>query len=209
MNRADRRVPHFLRETRGTAMVEFSIIALALMLVTGGILDAGFAVFQWNAASKSLQLGVRLAAVSDPVSSDLKTMTGLEGGAAVGAPFPAFSRVCHGSTASCTGGTYSAAAMQTIVFGRGQTTCGSVATDDLAAMCDVFWRVAPANVTITYVSSGLGFAGRPGGPVPTITLELSGLQFSLPFLNGVLGVSQIAIPPMRTSATGEDLSTTN
>jgi hypothetical protein len=71
----------------------------------------------------------------------------------------------------------------------------------------MFNRISPANVTVTYTHTGLGFAGRPGGPVPTIEMQLSGLTFNLPFLNSLLGMGPLTIPPMRTSATGEDLCT--
>jgi Flp pilus assembly protein TadG len=196
-------------------MVEFSIIALLLLMLTGGIVDFGVAFFEWNAASKAVQQGARLAAVSDPVDSHLKSVTGLSS-ASAGDPFPAFKVVCSGASQSCStctgaasGCTYSSAALRTLVYGRGETSCGAVAAGQIAGMCDVFWRIAPANVTITYEGTGLGFAGRPGGPVPTITLELTGLTFTLPFLSGLLGLGPIPIPPMRTSATGEDLSTTN
>jgi hypothetical protein len=74
------------------------------------------------------------------------------------------------------------------------------------SMCDVFYRVQPANVTVTYMYSGLGFAGRIGGPVPTITVELQGLNFQFFFLGGLMGFNNIAIPTMRTTITGEDLS---
>lgn len=198
----------FIRQTAGAVLIEFTIIAFALIVLTGGLLDFGVAVFQWNMATKALHQGVRLASVSSPVDSSLTSMTGLEGGAAPGDPFPSFTRVCSGASGSCSnGGTYSVTAMRTIVYGRGETTCGTVAAGQLAGMCDMFWRIAPANVTVSYRQTGLGFAGRPGGPVPTITLELTGLTFTLPFLNGVLGLGPITLPPMRTSATGEDLST--
>jgi uncharacterized membrane protein len=49
-------------------------------------------------------------------------------------------------------------------------------------------------------------AGRPGGPVPTITVELQGLNFHFFFLGGLMGFGDIVIPSMRTTITGEDLS---
>ena len=197
----------FLRDERGSVFVEFTLIVFSLLVVTGGIIDFGVALYQWNAATKAMQQGVRLAAVSDPVSSDLKTMTGLEGGATAGATFPAFTRVCSGASSSCSGGTYSATAMNTLVYGRNEVTCGTVALSQLAGMCDIFNRISPANVTVIYTQTGLGFAGRPRGPVPTITLQLSGLTFNLPFLQSLLGMAPLTIPPMRTSATGEDMCT--
>jgi hypothetical protein len=190
-------------------MVEFSLIAFLLFVVTGGLVDFGFGLYQWNSATKALQQGARLASISDPVDSSLKNWDGLDvSGTSPGGPFPAFNRVCSGGSQSCSsGGTYSSAAMSSIVFGRGQTTCGVVAVDRTPAMCDIFSRIQPANVVITYKQTGLGFAGRPAGPVPTITVELTGLTFDFIFLSGLLGFGPINMPAMKTTATGEDMST--
>ena len=87
--------------------------------------------------------------------------------------------------------------MNTIVYGRGQASCGAVGADQTPGMCDVFSRVQPQNVIVTYEQTGLGFAGRPGGPVPTITVELTGLTFNYVFLGGLFG--PITMPPMRTT----------
>jgi hypothetical protein len=191
--------PALITDTRGTAMIEFSLVIGLLLLLTLGMVDFSFAFAQWNSVSKSAQMLARLAAVSDPVSSDLQTLTGLEGGALPGDPMPTFERICRGATATCTGGTYDAAAMNDLV--------------SRAHMDSMFPQITATNVTIMYTYTGLGFAGRPGaagragGPVPTITVELSGLNFSFFFLNGLLGFGQIPIPPMTTTVTGEDLST--
>jgi TadE-like protein len=195
------------QDTSGAAMIEFATVAFLFFVLTGGLVDFALAIYQWNSASKAVQLGARLAAVSNPVSSDLKTLTGLEGGALPGDPFPAFVRVCSGASQSCSGGTYDGAAMDTLVYGRGQANCGTIGADQFAGMCDVFSRIQPQNVIVTYRQTGLGFAGRPGGPVPTITVELTGLTFNFVFLSSLLG--PITMPAMKTTATGEDLSTTN
>ena len=199
----------FAGDTRGASMVEFSIIAFLVFVVTGGLVDFSYGFYQWNSATKALQQGVRLASISDPVDSSLKNWNGLDvSGTVPGGPFPNFTRVCSGASQSCSGGgSYSSTAMNTIVFGRDQTTCGTVATDRTPAVCDVFRRVQPANVIITYQQTGLGFAGRPGGPVPTITVELKGLQFQFIFLNGLMGFGPITMPAMKTTATGEDMNT--
>jgi Flp pilus assembly protein TadG len=193
----------------GAVMVEFAIIVPLLLTVTCGMVDFSVALYQWNAASKATELGGRLAAVSDPISSDLSTLTGLSSGVNPGDPMPYFKRVCSGSSQSCSnGGTYSITAMNTIVYGRGKTACGTVAAGQLTAMCDVYPGLTSSNVTITYEQTGLGFAGSPSGPTPTITLETTGLTFDFVFLNGLLGFARINMPTMRTTITGEDLSTT-
>ena len=196
------------KDRRGASLVEFTIILLPLLLITGGIIEYGWMFYQWNAASKAIQQGLRLASVSDPVSSDLSTLTGLGNGVLPGDPMPAFIRVCRGDTQSCSdGGTYSATAMNTIVYGRGQSTCGSIGSDGVPAMCDVYWPIQPENVVITYEQTGLGFAGRPGGPVPTITIELTGLTYNYIFLGGFLNKTSLGLPPMKSTITGEDLAT--
>jgi hypothetical protein len=199
----------FRRDARGASMVEFSIIAFLFFVLIGGLVDFMVGFYQWNAASKALQQGARLASVSDPVDSRLKNWNGLGPGIVPGDPFPAFTRVCSGKTRTCSGSDrYDPDAMDTIVYGRGgPSTCGLVGADRTPAMCDVFRRIRPDHVTITYQQTGLGFAGRPGGPVPTITVELTGLTFDFVFLNGLLGFKEIRLPPMRTTATGEDMST--
>jgi hypothetical protein len=199
---------HFGRDLRGASMVEFSIIAFLLLVLIGGLVDFLIGYYQWNSASKALQQGVRLASVSDPVDSSLKNWDGLDvSGTVPGGPFPIFTRVCSGASQSCSGGTYSSVAMNTIVYGRGQNACGAIGADKTPAICDVFRRVQPANIIITYQQTGLGFAGRPGGPVPTVTVELTGLTFDFVFLNGLMGFAPINMPSMKTTATGEDLST--
>jgi Flp pilus assembly protein TadG len=193
-----------LRRARdGAVMVEFSMIVSLLLLVTCGMVDFSLALYQYNGASKAAELGGRLAAVSDPVASNISTLS----------PTNAFSMVCSGATAACTGGgIYSAAAMQTLVYGRGKVACGAVASGQLAAMCDAYPGLTPSNVTVTYqqsgyATSGLGYAGRSGGPVPTITVEVTGVNFNFYFLNSLLGLAPMAMPTMRTTVTGEDLST--
>ena len=199
----------FRHNTRGASMVEFSIIAFLFFILLGGLVDFAIGFYQWNTASKGLQQGARLASVSDPVDSSLKNWDGLDvSGTVPGGAFPVFTRVCNGATQSCSGGgSYSSDAMDTIVYGRGQRTCGVVGADRTPAMCNVFGRIHRNNVIITYQQTGLDFAGRPGGPVPTITVEPTGLTFNFVFLNGLLGFAPITLPPMKTTATGEDMST--
>jgi len=201
----------FASDTGGASMVEFSIIAFLVLIVTGGLVDFSHGFYQWNSATKALQQGARLASISNPVDSSLRAKTGLGSGALPGDPFPYFKVLCNGG-GSCTGdgaGSYDPLAMNTIVYGNpNQTTCGRVGENGTRlAMCHVFSRVRPQNVKITYEQTGLGFAGRPGGPVPTITLELTGLQFEFVFLNGLLGFGPITMPAMKTTATGEDMNT--
>ena len=203
----------FVRSDNGGALMEFTLVISLLLTVTFGLVEFSLALFRWNNAAKAVQAGARLAAVSAPLSSDIKTMTGLSSTVFAGDPMPDFERICTGtgsSTGTCSGGgTYSSAAMNTLLYGRGRTVCAAVAAEQLPGMCNFLTALTPANITVTYKQTGLGFAGRPGGPVPTITVELTGLSFNFILLRMVPGITSITMPSMRSTITGEDLSTTN
>lgn len=193
------------RDPDGSVAVEFGLVGSIFILLLMGMVEFGTAFWQWNQATKALQLGVRLAAVSNPVSSDLKTMTGLSGTVEEGDPMPYFQRICSGATQTCSGGTYDAAAMRTLVYGRGNASCPTAA-QAYPAMCQIFPRVTPQNVVVEYTQTGLGFAGRPGGPVPSITVRLTGLNFSFVVLDTLVGLGQIPMSGLAATATAEDMS---
>ena len=198
-------------DQRGSVLVETAVMLTIFFIFVLGSVDFLMAMYQWNAASKAVQIGARIAAVSTPVANGLTAITGLEGGASPGDfPPPSFTtRTCTGAGGgSCTGGsTYLTAAMNRIVYGRDELIdCGHATSSYVVGMCDVFPRVTPDNVVVSYIYSGLGFAGRPGGPVPTVTVSLQGLTFQFFFLGGLMGFGNITIPPLTTTITGEDLS---
>jgi len=195
----------FWRDPSGAAAVEFGLIGMIFITLLFGMVEFGTAYWQWNQAAKALQLGVRLAAVSNPVSSDLSTFTGLSSTVEEGDPMPYFQRICSGKAATCSGGgTYSAAAMRTIVYGRGNTACPKT-PQRYPAMCQIFSRITPQNVIVEYTQTGLGFAGRPGGPLPSITVRLTGIEFDFVVLNNLLGLPKIPMSGLSATATAEDL----
>ena len=177
---------YFLRDQQGSVLVEVTIVlSITLVLVLGAI-DFLLLFYQWNAAAKAVQIGARLAAVSDPVASGLNNLSQAVVSASVppGAAMPNFVVTCDGRTGTCTcsGANacrgmkgYDGAAMNTIVFGRGSSSCSDAKSADVVGMCDIFPRITPANVKIVYAQTGLGYAGRPGGPMPTITVSLQNL----------------------------------
>jgi hypothetical protein len=207
---------YFLRDQQGSVIVEVTVmLSITLVLVLGAI-DFLLLFHQWNAAAKSVQIGARLAAVSDPVASGLNSLSQAVVSASVppGAAMPNFVVTCDGRTATCTcnGNAcrgmkgYDGAAMNTIVFGRGSSSCSDAKSADVAGMCDIFPRITPANVKIVYAQTGLGYAGRPGGPMPTITVSLQNLPFQFFFLRGLMGFHDFQIPASTVSLSAEDLS---
>ena len=61
----------FLRDQHGAVMVEVTIMLSITLVLVFGAIDFLLLFYQWNAAAKAVQIGARLAAVSDPVASGL------------------------------------------------------------------------------------------------------------------------------------------
>jgi hypothetical protein len=200
-------------DTDGAAFLEFTAFAGMFFTLLFGVIEFSLAFYQWNAGTKAVQVGARLAAVSDPVANQLAVenwdVPGYNPGQEV-AIADGFTIVCTGAGGgSCTGdGGYNADAMDTLVFGRGNSgpDCDGQAPN--IGMCNMFGRIAPENVRITYTYTGLGYAGRPGGPVPTIRVELVNIPFQFLFLAGLMGFGEIEIPGLASTMTGEDMSIT-
>jgi hypothetical protein len=200
-----RAAPRIVADVRGATTVEFGFVSGFLFLILFAITDLGFAFWQWSSATKALQLGTRLASVSDPVASDLKTLTGLSSAVYEGDPMPQYERVCSGASKTCSGGTFDQTALNTLVYGRGNASCPT-ATQSFPPMCQIFPRIKPENVVIEYVHTGLGYAGRPGGPIPTIRLRLTDLNYEFITLSSLLGLPAISMSGLTATATAEDLS---
>lgn len=208
---------HLRRDETGGVLVEAAVLIPILFVFLLGAVDFLYAFSQWTAAVKAVELGARLAAVSDPVASGLNSIpTDLLNPPTLqtGDSMPYFQVTCDGASAtcSCTGGTctgmgsYDANAMNTIVYGRASASCSDAISYYYTGMCDIFRRITPANVRIVYTQTGLGYAGRSSGPVPTISVSLQNLNYQFFFLNGLMGLANMAIPPLTTTVTGEVLS---
>jgi hypothetical protein len=209
---------NFARDENGGVLVETTIMMPIMFVFLLGLVDLLYAFYQWNAAAKAVQVGARIAAVSDPVAQGLGNVSAAVVSASLrpGSPMPAFTVTCDGETRSCgcegacvgVGG-YNADAMKTIVFGRGSMRCDDATSFYAAGMCDIFDRITPANVRIMYTQppapAGLGYAGRPGGPVPTIRVSLQNLPFRFFFLGDLLALHDLHIPGLVTTITAEDL----
>ena len=216
------------RDQDGQVLVEATILMTFMFVLVTGSVDFLFAFYELNAAAKAVEFGARIAAVSNPVASGLNGLSqaAVTGSVSLGAQMPAFTVTCDGSAGSCTctsgacsGVSYDVNAMRTIVFGRPEsggavkTACATPSSSYYAGMCNMFDGIAPANVKILYTQPqraaalpgpGLGYAGRPCGPVPTITVQLQNLQFQYFFLAGLMSFTGFNNSPLVTM-TGEDL----
>jgi Flp pilus assembly protein TadG len=121
-------------DERGAVLVEVSIVMTIMLVFLLGAIEFLFVFYQRNAAAKAVQIGVRIAAVSEPVGRGLNRLSADALGQRVpqGTAMPDFVVTCDGSASRCTCSSgacpsdlaYNAAAMNTIVFGRGSSSCG-------------------------------------------------------------------------------------
>lgn len=188
----------FMTESSGLVLAEMLLILPIMILVWAAVIEFGFLMYQWNQAVKAMQIGARLAAVSTPLADiGLLVPTG-----AAGDPIPsgAASVTCGAGVTAC-----NVTELNRLVTG-GDGTCGQTA-NGVIGVCDVAGFISASNLRITYHRSGLGYIGRPFGPVLTVTLEARDLNFDFLVLDNLIpGLASIAIPTHPVSITSEDLS---
>lgn len=193
------------RDRAGSAAVETAIVAPFLFTAVLGMFDLGVYLFRWNEAVEATRVGARLAAVSDPVSSELSTMTGLETGADPGQPAGEYERLCSGGAQTCTGGSYSASAFGRIYHGPGSTSCGDAPNAEKVGMCDAFPLLQASQVTIRYQRSGVDSAGVAGALRPLISVKVSGAPSGAVLLNRLIPGAFAVLPDAETTVVAEDL----
>jgi hypothetical protein len=191
----------------GAVLVETAIVMTLLILMLAAFVEFAMIVHWWNQAVKSVQLGARMASVSDPVDSDLKSLD----------PDQTFAtRTCDVDIAqdgtlsggSCSAGTYDEAALRRIIFGT-DDTC-SFSSIAYHGMCDVFPSIATlgGTVEVHYIYGGLGYEKRPSGPVPGIRVTLKNMGFGLPVLGSLLDLAGLTSPEFSATSVSDDMSAT-
>ena len=177
------------------------------------------ALYQWNAAAKAVEIGARIAAVSDPIASGLTSIAdALSSGVASGSPMPDFTvqpataarrparaRAAHAAE----WGRIRLTRWGSSFMGEPEMTIARLpASQYFAGMCNLHPAIAPQYVTVVYKQTGLGYAGRNLGPVPTITVSLNAAssKTKLPFKFFFLPFAAINLPQVTTTITGEALS---
>ncbi len=75
----DRQIPMLARDIahdeRGAVLVEVSVVMTIMLVFLLGSIEFLFVFYQRNAAAKAVQIGARLAAVSDPVARGLNGLS--------------------------------------------------------------------------------------------------------------------------------------
>ncbi|HEX8570066.1 MAG TPA: TadE/TadG family type IV pilus assembly protein [Caulobacteraceae bacterium] len=195
----------FLTDRTGAAATEIALLAPVFFVGLFAMFDLGLYFWRWNQAVEAARVGARLAVISDPVASDLSSMTGLETGVQPGQPVGAYERVCAPS--ACTNGVYSAAAMNRIFYGPGAQGCSNTARTENSGMCDVLPILQPSNVTVTYRSSGVDTAGVVGALKPLVSVRVSGARPNLFFIDHFVPGRFTTLPDAEVTVLAEDLRT--
>ena len=164
-----------LNDRRGASAAEFALVLPLLILLLFGLIDAGRYMWQWNSAEKAAQAGARFAVVTDVVSTGLASydyvgVGGLTQGDVI--PATALDPVTCGNTGSCT---------CTGNCPTGFATRDANAFDRIVArMRLIDPLIQPADVSITYRGSGLGYAGDPNGMdvAPLVKVNIASISLS-------------------------------
>ncbi len=203
-----------IRDDRGISSVEFVIVATVFFMMIFGIVDFSRAMWEWNAAAKATQAGVRHAVVSDIVSIDYKDFSGLSvsgvkagdkvplkdlGGNDIIAPiFCSDSDPGPGLAIGC--GTSSD--LSGLAAAKADADAFLAIVAEMQKMND---RIEAHNVVIEYRHIGLGFAGNPIGPDvdPLVAVKLRDMQFDF-VTPGLVQIFTLNLPDFAASLTGED-----
>src|ERR1700732_4335862 len=97
------RLRHSIRDENGAVLVEVTVVMTIMFVFILGSIEFLFALYQWNAATKAVQIGARIAAVSDPVAAGLDNLSIAIVSASVppGSAMPSFNIHCAGPTRRC------------------------------------------------------------------------------------------------------------
>lgn len=195
-----------VRSTGGASAAEFALVLPLLLLLLFGIIDAGRFMWEYNRAEKATQMGVRFAAVTDPVLNGLDNSYSfsIDGGLVQGSAVPA----AYFTSATCTDTACSCSA-------TAGNFCGSASrnpdafTNIVNQMKKMYPPIMPANVEVDYKNVGLGFAGNPDGsdvsPLVTVKFRDDNPLVFYPITCMIFACS-ISMPDFRASLTGEDLN---
>src|SRR5207302_3218046 len=94
---------NLVRDQAGAVLVEVTVMMTIMFVFLLGAIEFLFAFYQWNAAAKAVQIGARIAAVSDPVATGLNTLSSRVTNflATPGDPMPFFQITCDGAAQRC------------------------------------------------------------------------------------------------------------
>jgi Flp pilus assembly protein TadG len=196
------------RSEAGATAAEFAIVLPLFLILLFGIIDAGRYLWQYNEAEKATQVGVRLAVVTNVLSSGLEnadytgqTIDGVK--IQPGGVIPAGAlgtMVCTSTGCTCDTskgavdpcpdpGTFDSDTFNNVLVARMQQIDPTIQAD---------------NVVVRYSGSGLGFASAGQMEIsPLTTVSLQNMKF-VPITSFLF--AQITMPELSATLTSEDAS---
>lgn len=192
---------NFRHDESGISLTEGLIVFPLMVFVITVIIEFSYGMYQWNQAAKAAQLGARILAVSDPITSDFATVFAFDSdlGGQVVQPDNTIVSQCGPGANPCE-------SLDRLVNGNGRWP----------GMQAYYNRISEDNVFVSYEQTGLGYHGRPTGPVVTLRLELRNVTFELPLVGALMNAlgansatdfTNITVPAFPVTVTTEDLQT--
>lgn len=180
----------------GIALTEGLIVFPIMVLAVSVCVEFGYMVNQWNLAAKAMQLSARQLVVSPPATPDfcdVFVFDDTRGGQLIAADTTVTSACGAGTGATC-----DATVMASLLDGApGANRPG---------LRNIFDRnLTAGDLRVTYTQSGLGYEGRPMGPVVSVRLDVVRDPVDLPVLSVLLDLAGLSFPPFTVTATTEDL----
>lgn len=203
-SRVARFLAAFRRDERGSAAtLEYVVLLLPLLALVFTSFQIALAYHFSLTAQKAVQLGARIAAVRDPVYTELPetNLLSVGGGFAIGDSCASGACQDMGGPFVCSGADIGSALCD-------ETAWAAIAqeVDNLAYLLD------PNDLSVTYTYAGLGFANGPFTPIVQVSIRERPffLQF---FFNLGFGdddeAQEVGLPSVAATAIAEDLSSEN
>ncbi len=188
----------FKNTESGSTLLEFSLILPLLLVMTFGVVEFGYVLYQFNSAQKATQAGAREA-------SSRLLITGLQA-CFVNTTLPAGTNCADvPGAAGWSGITCS---------GTGGGACEAAAWNAVLAEMQIYFPpLTEANLEIEIGPTTLGYVGRER-PVPAITVRAKNLSYDYIAIGAVLQAmsgssvlgDSINISSAQTTIIGEDMN---
>ena len=170
-----------LRDRRASSAAEFAIVLPLLLLFLLGIIDVGRLLWTVNRIEKATQMGARFAVVTNPIPSNLRTVSAVGLTDSTGHVLVAGDLLADYVMATAK---YSGTAGTTAPTCTGNcSTLGTVTTASFDAIYNHVKLFLPelsrTSLDVSYSNSGLGYAGDPSGQdfYPIITVSVRDVVF--------------------------------
>jgi hypothetical protein len=198
----------FIKDERAGVALEFVALLQAFLFLFFFVLEIAIAMFWVGTAEKAVQIGARLAIVTNPVAAGVPAINAKRSSGVFGVSCNDASDPCTGfDPVSCSGAACVAGDFDFIVDRM----------SSVFALLDNLPNPGRDYVTVTYSYVGLGHAGGPA--VPGVTVTLSGVPYDAVMTNILAGFMRLVtgdpeaaspmtqLPTVAVTFTGEDLTT--